>query len=849
MIDAFASIEALEREFTGGDLLDASQSAYKAALATKNLSSVMGAVMLKGVPEFTNGAYQPVAGRRGIIDIFEPLTRHKDGNLLHQWELYAAARRADRLSKEKNLDGTAREKLFDPAEIQTLLALEQKYPEFAQVFDGWQAFNKQVLDMAQDAGVIDPESRKVWERNDYVPFYRAEDAISGKAGPRNTRGLANQRADIKRLQGSDKALGNVFENMMLNTAHLIDASFKNRAMQRIVGLGIGTAIQPVPMASEAVKLSDESLARALSAAGLVVGNVQTDPYGVTVVQKMTPAQKEHWSTLFRKVAPRGPGIVSVLEQGKPLYFEVTDPLLLQAIGGMGYDNFSDVFGLFRGSKRLLTNAITADPAFMLANFVRDTLSNWVISDTSVRPITDAVRGVAATLRNDPELMQLMMAGAGGGGFYDSAPEDVRKLIASRVPAGNQRAFLDSVVGPKNLWQVWRKIGAAAENANRVATFRRVLAGGGTVAEAAYQARDVLNFTMAGDFSAMRWLTQSVPFLNARVQGLYRLYRGARDNKRAFLLKGAMLGAASMALLLKNQDDDRYEELPDWDKDTYWHLFVGDEHYRIPKPFEVGALFSTIPERISRTAAGRDSAKLLMQRLTAMFADTFAFNPTPQLIKPIIEQYANKSMFTDSPIVGAAELNLQPEAQFTPWTSETMREFAQAMPGFAPEWLRSPRRLEAALRAYTGSMGMYMLSAADAATRTALGYPDEPTRKLHDLPVVGRFWRDPDPRHTKYADQMYEMLDEVNAVNSTINRYTRERRFEEAAEMREGNKSKLAVRARLNRLATNVRNINQQIRLIQLDERMDGDTKRTRIDALVTKKNSLTREVGRYSDLF
>jgi hypothetical protein len=849
LIDSFASIEAMEREFTGGAMLDASQSAHKAALATKNLSSVMAAVMLKGVPTFKDGVYQPVAGKKGVIEIFEPLTKHKDGNLLQQWEGYAAARRASRLIKEKNKDGSAREQLFSQAEITTLVALDQKYPEFKQVFDAWQAFNKDMLDLAQDAGVLDPEARKLWEQNDYVPFYRAVDAISERTGPRNKRGLANQRADIKRLTGSDKQLGNVFENMMMNTAHLMDASFKNRAMQRIVGLGIGTALQPVPLQSEAVKVSDDQLARALSAAGLIVGNVQTDPYGVTVVQKMTAAQKEHWSTLFRKVAPRGPGIVSVMEQGKPQYFEVTDPLLLQSIAGMGYDNFSDVFGLFRGSKRLLTNAITADPAFMLANFVRDTLSNWVISDTSVRPITDAIKGVKATLANDPDLVQLMMAGAGGGGFYDSAPEDIRKLIASRVPANQQRLFMDSIVGPKNLWSVWRKIGASAENANRIATFRRVIANGGTVAEAAYQARDVLNFSMSGDYNAIRWLTQSVPFLNARIQGLYRLYRGARDNKKAFFIKGSMLAAATMALVLKNDDDERYEELPDWDKDTYWHFWVGEEHWRIPKPFEVGALFSTIPERMYRTATGRDSFKLLGQRLFAMFADTFAFNPTPQLVKPIIEQYANRSMFTDSPIVGMAELNLQPEAQYTPWTSETMRALAQAMPDFAPAWLRSPRRLEAALRAYTGALGMYALSTSDAAVSTALGYPEEPSRKIYDLPVVGRFWKDPDPRHTRYADQMYEMLDEANAVSATVNRLTRERRFEEAAELRTENKGKLAVRVRLNRLGTNVRNLNNQIRLIQLDRNMDGDTKRARIDALVERKNAVTREVARYSDVF
>lgn len=836
-IDSFASIEALERNANNGALRDAADSAYKAALATKNLSSVMAGVMLKGVPQFKNGAYQPVAGRKGIVEIFDALTRHKDGNLLSQWEGYAAARRASRLIKEKNIDGSSRENLFTQEEIDTLLTLGEKYPEFGQVFDEWQNFNKQVLDLAQEAGVVDPETRVLWERNDYVPFYRVAEELGDKSkGPSTGGGLANQKSGIRQLKGGEAQLGNVFENMMMNTAHLIDASFKNRAMQKIVELGTDTAMQKVDLDWEAVKFNDAQMASALRKAGIEVDS-------------MNKAQREHWSTLFRRIAPKGPNIISVMVNGKPEYYEVTDPLVLQSIAGLGYDNFADVFGLFRGSKKLLTNAITADPAFMMANFVRDTLSNWVISDASTKPMIDAVKALKATMNDDPDLVQLMMAGAGGGGFYDSAPEDIRKLIASRVPPNQQRAFLDSVVGPKNIWRVWRKVGAAAENANRIATFRSVLAAGGSVAEAAYQARDVLNFGMAGNFGAMRWLTQSVPFLNARVQGLYRLYRGARDNKRAFFIKGMMLTAATMALALTNEDDERYEELPEWDKDTYWHLFLGDEHYRIPKPFEIGALFSTIPERMYRTAAGRDSTSILADRMFQMFSDTFAFNPVPQLVKPVIEQYANRSMFTGSPIVGMAEQPLQPEAQFTPWTSETMQELAKAMPDFAPAWLRSPKRLEAAMRAYTGAIGMYILSASDQVVRSAMGYPPEPGRKIYDLPVVSRFWKDPDPRHTKYADELYRMMDEANAVSSTVNRYTRERRFEEAAELRTANKDKLAVRVRLNRLGTQVRNVNNQIRLIQLDRNMDSVTKRERIDALVDRKNDITREVARYSDIF
>jgi hypothetical protein len=530
---------------------------------------------------------------------------------------------------------------------------------------------------------------------------------------------------------------------------------------------------------------------------------------------------------------------------------VTDDLLLRSVQNMGFDSFSDVFGLFRGSKRLLTGAVTLDPAFMMANWVRDTLSTWVVSGApGMKPVIDSIRGAKAAFLQDEDSLAIMMGGGGGSGVYDMQPAEIRKFLVDKL--GSESAatrFQNSVLTPKGLLRFWRRLGNAAENANRVATYRAVRAAGGSVAEAVYQARDVLNFTMSGDFAAMRWLTATVPFMNARVQGLYRLWRGAQDNPVSFALKGSMIMAATLALLLRNNDNEEYEQLPEWDKDTYWHFFVDGEHFRLPKPFEVGAIFGTIPERVFRLGTGRDSASLAKERAMAMLGETFAFNPVPQLIKPVIEQYANRSFFTGSPIVGLGELNLQPEAQYTPWTSEAMRAMAEALPDWAPAWLRSPRRLEHFVRGYLGAMGTYAMGAGDVMARNALGHPEAPARRIYDMPVVRRFLQDPNPRVTKYADQLYEMLDEANAVFSTINRYKQQGRLAEAQELLQENRGKLAARARLNQIATQVRNLNNRVRLVMFNQTMTAEEKREQIDALNARKNELTARVAPYADLF
>jgi hypothetical protein len=855
VIDSFDAVKQLEKGQAGA-LLDAAESPYKAALATKNLPSVMAAVMMRGVPVYKDGAFQLEAGRKGVIEIFQPLTEHPDGNLLPLWELYAAAKRAKQLKKE------GREKLFSDEDIRKAEALAQQYPILEEVAKDWEAFNNQLLDLAVERGVLDPVAVKAWRQNFYVPFYRAMEE-AGSEGPKTQRGIEGHGGARvkKRLRGSEKPLGHVFENLLMNTAYLIDESFKNTAMQKIAAMADGVAMEKIPLNWEAVQLPAGQLEKALDQMGASVTSrrgirpgEETQAVGPTRGPDwrggLSNDEREEWLKLFRRVAPVGKDVVKVFVNGKPVYYRVTDDLLLRSIANMGYDSFADVWGLFRGSKRLLTGAITLDPAFMMANWVRDTLSAWVTSDVGIKPVIDSLRGAKAAFSMDSEVLAMMAAGGGGGGVYDMQPAELRSFLVDKL--GSKSAaerFMGTIVSPKNWLRVWRKIGNAAENANRVAIYRAVRKAGGSVAEAAYQARDVLNFTMSGDYAAMRWLTATVPFMNARIQGLYRLYRGAQDNPGAFAMKGLALTAATLALLLRNNDEEEYERLPEWDKDMYWHFWLGGEHYRLPKPFEVGAIFGTLPERMYRLGTGRDSASIAKERIMAMVSETFAFNPIPQVAKPLIEQYANKSFFTGSPIVGMAEANLSPEAQYSPWTSDTLRAMAEALPDFAPAWMRSPQRLEAMLRGYLGATGMYALQAADTLTRTATDAPPRPARKLYDAPVVRRFLQDPNPRTTKYADQLYTMLEEANEIFSTINRYREQGRASDARELLVNNRDKLAARTRLNRIATRVRAVNNQMQMVLYNPSMSPAVKRERLDVLTARKNELTAMVAPLAELF
>lgn len=53
--------------------------------------------------------------------------------------------------------------------------------------------------------------------------------------------------------------------------------------------------------------------------------------------------------------------------------------------------------------------------------------------------------------------------------------------------------------------------------------------------------------------------------------------------------------ASLALLAAYGDDDDWKRREDWDRNNFWWFKVGGIAFRIPKPFELGAI-GTLAER-------------------------------------------------------------------------------------------------------------------------------------------------------------------------------------------------------------------------------------------------------------
>lgn len=827
--DRFHGIKAAETRIAGN--LPAEQSGYVAARLSTGTSSALFAMLHYGAPRWGQNMLEMVPGSKGLLQILDPVK----GDLRNFFG-WMVGRRARRLL------GEGREHNFTPEQVSRLEALHR--PEYDAVAREFDQYKKAVLDMAEQAGLIDATTRPAWDMADWIPFYRVAEGVA--KGPGGRKGLSHQTSGIRRLRGGEQALGDPLSNIVQNFAHLLDASLKNHALRQTL-TNLLTApdngvLVPLPRTewTRAI-VSRADIRRALEEAG-------TDP------DVLDSIPKEAWKGFEQMWAvqpPKGSDVIRVMDAGKAHYFRVLDPLLLRSMTAVNQESLGGVVGLMRAFKRILTATVTATPDFILRNFIRDALHAWTINEHGFRVGIDSLRGAVKTLRESGGLRDMMMGGASFMGGYINAGDpgevarSVRRALHTKGYGPRRSGVIDSVQG---LWERWRGIGDALENANREAVYESTLRATGSKTEAAFQAKDLMDYSMQGNWTLFRFFADVLPFFNARLQGMYKLGRSGavplpKLARRAVLARGSMIMLASLALLALNLDEDEYEALEDWDKDTYWHFWLpdgqgGKEHVRLPKPFEVGLLYGTVPERMARSLLGRDDAERSFQRFLWALRDTMAFDPIPQVVRPGMEVWANMDLFTRRPIEGLADEGKLPQARFDERTSDTMRligRYASDATGV------SPKQMEHLWRGYLGSLGMYALGASDLAVRWAQGAPELPARRVDQIPVVKSFVRESPALGTRYQTELYEAWREVDQLYRTVREYRREDDEAAAAELFKENKEKLEARPALKVATDRLKKIRAEEDQVMRSRKMTPEAKRARLDELTKIRNLTAKE--------
>jgi hypothetical protein len=799
IFDGMAGIKQAEDSV---GITDPNRQGYVSARLASGLADVLHGVFNYGAPEWRNGVVARKADTKGLLEVFSSL-----GDDLNNWLAWMGANRAEKLmaeGRENNLTAD------DIAELKALA--DGKEAKFEEVRQEYNKINSAIIDLAQQAGLISDAQRSGFDEEWYVPFFRDMDVdpeMQGIAamvhGPKSKNGIANQNAQLKELKGGKQSTKDLLENIIQRQSTLIDAALKNNAMLEIVGNLSGTDYMQPVTSPEIAALSQTEL------------------------------------NLLSKV--------KVMRDGKPEAYAVSDPALLRGLLQINDAGSKSLFNrLGRSAKRFLTAGITLSPDFIVKNFVRDAAHAWMVNKDDFTFGADSIKGLRKAFKEDEAYRDLIFSGAAFQGGYihgadpEAATQQVRRALKAKGLTVNEvNSYMDSLVTKGGqLLEKYRNASDKVENANRLMTYEAALRAGKSKRQAAFEGKDLMDYSLKGNFALIGTMIDFLPFFNARLQGLSKLVRAAKagDGDRVLkvlsanlAMKGMKVAAFSLALAAMNDDDERYQELADWDKDSNWHFWLGDQHLRIPKPFELGIVFGTFPERMLHYGTGTQPASDLGKAVGHAVFNTLALNPIPQLALPAVEVMVNRSFFKDSSIEGMADENRQPGDRYNAYTSEVAKQLGQL-------FNVSPKKIEHLVKGYTGTIGGYVLSASDIVARQMLGIESADT-PISRYPVVKAFYQGDAPKtNTKFQQEFYDALDAAGQAYGSYKKAAEEGDTQRQRKILEANKEKLSSRIPLNRLQRQLSELNKQAERVNNNSSLTGAQKRERLDEITRRKNAL-----------
>lgn len=796
-INRYAGLEKYYQKIPMLKELEADSSAIAAALFSDRAKGILASAVRYGVPVYRDGLTKverfEYNGQRygGLIDVMSIIHNKDVGDLRKLAQSYAMVRRA------KVLAAQGKPTPVTPQDAKEIMAAVSQIPNDAngnnpvlEWHKVWTAYNSKTIDFLKDTGILNEETADQWQDSSYVPFYRE---AQGEKLPNAAKGIfgdLTRKSEFKQYKGSEKAVDvGLTEGITLNLSAAIEMGMKNVAQQRI--------------------------ARDMQAMGLA---------------RQIPNKQ------------KGVNKITFNVDGKNVSFEIDDNLIFDSMetlsGGATTEVLQKVLGM---PSNFLREMITRDPTFMLANGLRDTLSTFTTSGASFIPVVDTVKGAFSGME------RLEKVGVIGGYDFSIDQQDINKFYNKEAkrrgvgPDGGRGNPLDMFV---SLWDGLGRATTLSDAATRNAVYDDVLARTGNEAEAAFQAMEIINFSRRGAHPIARIITAAIPFLNARFQGLDVFVRASAGNYSTvksspgattakFLIRGGMLAGLTALYWAMSSDEDWYEEQSEEVRDNNWLINIGEglPPMRLPIPFEVGLLFKVIPETILATSFGNKSAPEAFGTVARGVTSTLEINPLgAQIIAPIVEASLNHSFFTGNPIVPYYVTKLEPFLQANQGTTE--------MAKFASKQLNiSALKIDHILSGYTGTLGGYVISLADAALKSKAVQGEDAvipaSRNIFEFPLWRRFFASKEGKGLQ--QDAYELYAEVETVVNSLNRLKQEGREDEFISYAQSRQNLLSLKGDVYAVKKQLDQA-RKAKIAISNSKLEPDVKRQMIDDIDAKIN-------------
>jgi hypothetical protein len=651
-----------------------------------------------------------------------------------------------------------------PEQVKVGMELFNKFPELNQIADTWQGMRENTKNALLESGLwSEEEADKMLANIEYVPFYREEQLEKNKGPKEFLRGLGVQ-AKEKRLKGSKKAVNNVFDNMARWMQYAAIRSVRNR-----------------------------------SALALVDAAVEN---GMATEVKATERSK--------------PNVVRVWREGNEQFFEMADPLYMDAFTGLESVAIP-AFKIASAVSNMLRDTVVLNPIFTVAQIPQDAYSAMFTSGIKTRyALTIPVRAVkefVLTLGKwSKSHNELRRFGAVGIKDFSSAVDRLNAEVTAGVKA------------PSGVWgktkSVLNHIAMSGDNAVRQAVYEATIASGRSQAEAIEKAFQIVNFRNKGSSKTLALAGQVIPFFNAYLAVQHVAYktitgRGISPEERAEALKTLIATTGAVYVLstlyaMINGDDEDYMNKPAAIRDRLLmipgtgglSIPLRKDWFLIPKVIAEHTYLLLADKGYEDARKFRDSMKSTV--MTALLSPT----AVPQLVKAPVEISLNHDFFQDRPLITARMKSLETERQFNNGTSELGKIFGKT-------GIMAPINFDHFVKGYFGSLGGLVLTLTNQVLHSDPNIP-RPSLSIREIlnSIPGTSGYISKPHESGLKNDFYVLVEECNKAANTMKDIEKR----SPSEIREFVKDKTMVRRadmapEVNKMAAELTSIRKDIDFI------------------------------------
>jgi hypothetical protein len=517
--------------------------------------------------------------------------------------------------------------------LNRLLRHEQQDPQFRQAAELYYQFNKDMIELLFEKGLITREEKLEYQKDrDYAPFQRNmsdRETVEGEGvaakRPGRGRDKINKRDVYSPFGGSMRDIISPIQTTVQTLFEIRLRAAVNdtlAAMDRLArqagqaGNEIFERLPPTQARATQVNIREQ-----LRQAGRTAGMSPTD-----IAMMLTNVEGQIGqnvvTTMFTQAqaSEKGEKIVWFFENGKPIPAQLPDGTLgrvmFESLTAVGRQNAGILMDALTWAAGTVRTGTVFSPSFALRNIWNDMISAPVNSPYAV-PLVTHYQGFRETRKGGAyrHLYNRYAGMMGGAATQAFDPQTVERDIQLLRDRGFK---IQRPKSWKELLVAITQFGETFETAGRVGIFRAAMKSAikdgmsefDAAVEAAHYAHDVMDFSQHG--SKTTFLKRIIAFFNAALVGTHRYGKSltasndygnliqiwnrhsqglplSRNEQqalgqaaKAWIYSTLVFGGMSLICYLLGADDDDMKEVPDSVRATHWRISVNGILHLLPK---------------------------------------------------------------------------------------------------------------------------------------------------------------------------------------------------------------------------------------------------------------------------